>query len=119
MTGTSPAIDTEGLLLGMSPHMHVRGKAFRYELIRSDGQRATLLDIPQYDFNWQTTYLLREPLPLRPGDRMFCTAVYDNSPKNPNNPDPAQTVRWGDQTWDEMMIGYIHYAVPISGRAAK
>lgn len=118
VTGTSPVMDRDGLLLGMSPHMHVRGKAFRYELIRRDGSRRTLLDIPQYDFNWQTTYRLREPLPLRPGDQMFCTAVYDNSSKNLNNPDPTQTVRWGDQTWEEMMIGYVHFAVPLPGRAA-
>jgi len=111
--GVSKTNKVDSLLLGMSPHMHVRGKAFRYELQSADGKRSTLLDIPKYDFNWQTTYVLNEPLPLAPGDRLFCTAAYDNSAKNLNNPDPTQTVRWGDQTWDEMMIGYFHYATPL------
>ena len=103
-----------GKLLGFSPHMHLRGKAFRYELIDPNGNRQTLLDIPNYDFNWQTFYLLREPLPIRMGSTMLCTAVFDNSSKNLNNPDPSITVRWGDPTWNEMMIGYFHYAVPKS-----
>lgn len=102
----------DGLLLGMSPHMHLRGKKFRYTLARGD-QRKILLDIPNYDFNWQTTYMLAEPLPIKATDRMICDAVYDNSEGNPFNPDPDATVRWGDQTDDEMMIGYYHYAVPI------
>lgn len=117
--GTAPAHKRDATLLGMSPHMHVRGKSYRYELMRGDGSRETLLDIPAYDFNWQTTYVLREPLALKPGDRMFCTATYDNSAANLNNPDPTSTVRWGDQTWDEMMIGYYHYAVPVADGQAE
>ncbi|MEZ6087205.1 MAG: redoxin domain-containing protein [Pirellulaceae bacterium] len=101
-----------GQLIGFSPHMHLRGKAFRYELVDPDGKQEILLDIPNYDFNWQTFYLLKDPLPIRMGSEMLCTAVFDNSAKNLNNPDPSITVRWGDQTWDEMMIGYFHYAVP-------
>lgn len=118
--GLSPTIRTASVLLGMSPHMHVRGKAYRYELLAADGTRSILVDIPNYDFNWQTTYVLRNPLPLGPGDRIFCTAVYDNSAKNLNNPDPTKKVGWGDQTWDEMMIGYFHYATPVvsGGRLA-
>jgi len=112
--GLSPAIPVESVLLGMSPHMHVRGKAYRYELLSADGKRSTLLDIPKYDFNWQTTYVLKKPLEMSPGDRIFCTAVYDNSAKNLNNPDPTERVDWGDQTWDEMMIGYFHYATPLT-----
>ena len=99
-------------LLGMSPHMHVRGKAFRYELRKPSGEAEVLLDIPDYDFNWQTTYRLADPMPIEAGSRMLCRAVYDNSEENLHNPDPTQTVRWGDQTRDEMMIGYYHYAVP-------
>lgn len=112
--GTSPKMPADALLLGMSPHMHVRGKAFRYEVQSADGERKVLLDIPAYDFNWQTTYVPVNPIALKKGDRMVCTAVYDNSEKNLNNPDPTSTVGWGDQTWDEMMIGYFHYAVPVS-----
>lgn len=99
-------------LLGMMPHMHVRGKAFRYEAVFPDGRRETLLDIPRYDFNWQTAYRLVEPKKLPRGASMLCTARYDNSEDNPNNPDPTQTVRWGDQTWEEMMIGYFDVAFP-------
>ncbi len=102
----------EAVLLGMSPHMHVRGKAFRYELVKPDGAREVLLDVPAYDFNWQTNYALAEPVAIPAGSKIFCTAAFNNSESNLANPDPSQTVRWGDQTWDEMMIGYFHYAVP-------
>ena len=70
------------------------------------------LDIPRYDFNWQLLYRLHEPLPLRAGDTLVFTAWYDNSAGNPANPDPAKTVRWGPQTFDEMHLGYVEYYVP-------
>jgi peroxiredoxin len=108
-----------GLLLGMSPHMHLRGKAFRYDLLLPDGSRQTLLDVPAYDFNWQTNYELAEPMPIPAGSRIACKAVFDNSEDNLNNPDPTDTVRWGDQTWDEMMIGYFHYAVPVDAEGNR
>jgi mono/diheme cytochrome c family protein len=99
-------------LLGMMPHMHLRGKSFRYELQRSDGAIAPLLNVPRYDFHWQSSYRLARPLELRDGDRIACVAQFDNSAGNPNNPDPTQTVRWGDQTREEMMIGYFDIAIP-------
>jgi peroxiredoxin/mono/diheme cytochrome c family protein len=114
----SPPFPADAELLSMSPHMHVRGKAFRYDLQSSEGKKETVLDIPEYDFNWQTTYILKEPLKMSAGSRFLCTATFDNSQANLNNPDPQATVRWGDQTWDEMMIGYYHYAVPI-GKSAN
>ena len=107
-----PELLPEAVLLGMSPHMHLRGKSFRYELVKPDKSREVLLDVPAYDFNWQTNYALAEPLPIPAGSRIYCRAAFDNSAENLANPDPSQTVRWGDQTWDEMMIGYFHYAVP-------
>ncbi len=94
---------------GFTPHMHVRGKAFHYQAILPDGTRKTLLDIPRYDFNWQLHYRLSEPLDLPAGTRIHCTAVFDNSAQNPANPDPNKTVRWGDQTWNEMLIGYVDW----------
>lgn len=103
-------------LLSMSPHMHVRGKAFEYSLASNS---KVLLSIPQYDFNWQTTYVLDEPMPLTEGDYMVCNAVFDNSKNNLNNPDPSATVKWGDQTWDEMMIGYYHLSVPRDDQDAE
>ena len=104
-----PAFPAGAKLLSMSPHMHVRGKSFEYSLVSNS---KVLLSIPQYDFNWQTTYVLQEPMPLETGDQIKCRALFDNSADNLNNPDPSETVRWGDQTWDEMMIGYYHLSVP-------
>ena len=96
-------------LLNMTPHMHVRGKAFRYDLVTPDGQREVLLNVPKYDFNWQTGYALKEPRHLPAGSRIECTAWYDNSKGNPSNPDPTKRVTWGNQTWEEMMIGFVEY----------
>jgi peroxiredoxin len=94
------------LLTSLSPHMHLRGKSFRFEAAYPDGSRETLLDVPRYDYNWQLHYFLAEPKPLPAGTRLRCIAHYDNSAANPANPDPAQTVRWGEQTRDEMLIGF-------------
>jgi len=104
------AFDHDADLYSFLPHMHLRGKDFRYEVVYPDGKRETLLSVPRYDFNWQSTYRLEKPLHLPAGTRIECTAHYDNSKHNPNNPDPAKRVRWGDQTWDEMMIGFVDYA---------
>jgi Ca2+-binding EF-hand superfamily protein/mono/diheme cytochrome c family protein len=101
-------------------HMHVRGKAFKYEVTYPDGNTETLLDIPRYDFNWQLRYDLKQPKLLPRGSTVKITAVYDNSPGNRANPDPTKLVRWGRQTVDEMMIGYLEYFVPLAvGVAAR
>lgn len=110
VTASLPEKLPECELLAMSPHMHVRGKSFRYSLVHPDRRREVLLDIPSYDFNWQTEYRLATPMKLPAGTRMFCEATFDNSDANLNNPDPKAWVRWGDQTYEEMMIGYFHYA---------
>ncbi len=102
----------DATIMGFLPHLHVRGKACRYECIHSDGTTATLLDIPRYDFNWQLLYRLHEPIALEAGERLKFTAWYDNSAGNPANPDPTKTVRWGPQTFDEMHLGYVEYYVP-------
>ena len=96
-------------LLGFTPHMHLRGKAFRFELERPDGVRQVLVDVPRYDFNWQFHYALREPMDVPAGSRIHVIAHYDNSADNPFNPDPSKAVRWGDQTFDEMLIGYVEW----------
>ena len=98
-------------LLSLSPHMHLRGKDFRYTAVYPDGRREVLLSVPAYDFAWQSVYRLAEPRPMPRGTRIECLAHFDNSEENPSNPDPTAEVRWGDQTWDEMMIGYIDYDV--------
>ena len=93
-------------LMWFAPHMHLRGSAFRYEVAYPDGRREILLDVPKYDFNWQIRYVLAEPKLMPAGTTMHCTAYFDNSADNIANPDPTETVRWGDQTWEEMMIGW-------------
>ena len=100
-------------LLSMSPHMHLRGQSFRYEAQYPDGTQEVLLDVPHYDFNWQTRYQLAEPMELPAGTRLFCTAHFDNSENNLANPDPSKIITWGDQSWDEMMLGYYDVMFPI------
>ncbi len=100
-------------VMGFMPHMHVRGAAFRYEVTYPDGKAETLLDIPRYDFNWQLRYEYRSPKLIPQGSVMKITAVFDNSAGNKANPDPTKHVRWGSQTVDEMMIGYVEYFRPL------
>lgn len=94
------------LLVSMTPHMHLRGKSFKYVAHYPDGQQEVLLDVPNYDFNWQLKYILDEPKLLPKGTVIKCTAAFDNSEHNPVNPDPDKTVRWGKQSWEEMLIGF-------------
>ena len=101
----------KGRLLGITPHMHSRGKSFRFELEQTDGPR-TLLSVPNYDFNWQHSYEFKQPLAVGPQTRIRCQARYDNSAGNLVNPDPTVTVRWGDQTWEEMFLAFFEVAVP-------
>jgi hypothetical protein len=98
-------------LADLMPHMHYRGKDFLYQVIYPDGRTETLLSVPKYDFNWQLGYALEKPLVLPKGTRIECTAHFDNSVNNPYNPDPTKEVKWGDQTWEEMMIGWFSVAV--------
>jgi peroxiredoxin len=107
------------VLLGLNPHMHLRGKSFRYELELPDGSRETLLDVPKYDFNWQLWYMLKEPKQIPKGSKMICTAYFDNSADNPANPNPSRTVNWGEQTWDEMMFGFYSTIRPLAPAAAQ
>lgn len=95
------------LLVSMLPHMHLRGKSFRFELEKPDGTREILLDVPKYDFNWQLWYNPVEPVLMPKGSRLHCTAYFDNSEDNPHNPDPTKEITWGEQTWEEMMFGFI------------
>jgi thiol-disulfide isomerase/thioredoxin len=99
-------------LTAFMAHTHVRGKSFKYEVTYPDGRNETLLDIPRYDFNWQLRYECAETKRIPAGSLMKITAIYDNSPDNPANPDPTKTVRWGKQTSDEMMIGYMECYTP-------
>ena len=108
----------EAKLIDLMPHMHLRGKDFEYRLVYPTGESQTILRVPRYDFNWQLFYYLAEPLVLPKGTRIECTAHFDNSPNNPSNPDPTKEVRWGDQSWEEMMIGWFDVAVDASRKPA-
>jgi peroxiredoxin len=99
----------ETLLWSLFPHMHLRGKSFEYKAVFPDGKTQTILSVPKYDFNWQVSYRLAEPLKLPAGSRIECKALFDNSRNNFSNPDPTKWVFWGNQTWEEMMIGFVDY----------
>ncbi len=106
--GTLP---NDALLIGFFPHMHLRGKSFEYTLVPEDGGAETLLKVAPYDFYWQLSYRLAEPRLLKKGTRLNFIATYDNSANNPKNPDPGAAVRYGFQSWDEMMVGFFDIAV--------
>lgn len=101
---TAP-FERDTVLLTMNPHMHYRGKSFRYELVEPSGKRSLLLDVPNYNFEWQTTYVLAKPINIPKGSHIECSATFDNSKENPFNPDASVRVEWGEQTWQEMMLG--------------
>jgi hypothetical protein len=106
-------------LISMQPHMHLRDKSFQYRAVFPDGRSEILLHVPRYNFNWQLNYYLAEPLTLPPGTRLEFTAHYDNSAGNPWNPDPKAMVKWGDQSWEEMMIGFIEVAFDAKYEASS
>jgi mono/diheme cytochrome c family protein len=97
---------------GLLPHTHLRGTRWQYKLEKPDGASSVILDVPRYDFNWQTYYLFATPLEMPAGSRILSTAWYDNSASNRNNPDAAKDVTWGDQTWEEMQYTGFLYSVP-------
>jgi len=106
-------VHTDVELLNFFPHMHVRGKKFEYRVKYPDGRTEVLLSVPRYDFNWQMTYTLKDPLRLPAGTEIDGVAWYDNSPNNKFNPDPTAEVTWGDQTWEEMLAGFVDFAIPL------
>ena len=95
----------------LHPHMHLRGKDMTYTVTYPDGRQEVALRVPRFDFGWQTDYHLAAPLALPKGSKVRVSAHFDNSAANRANPDPNATVRWGDQTWEEMMIGFFTYTV--------
>jgi hypothetical protein len=105
-------LPNSGTLLSFFPHMHVRGKAFEYRMTPPGGNEEILLKVPNYNFNWQLTYRLQKPIKLEPGTTMYAAGWFDNSPNNPFNPDAKAEVRWGEQSWEEMMVGFFDVAVP-------
>jgi hypothetical protein len=103
--------DADVSLTSYMPHMHLRGKDMKYDVIYPDGRQETLLWVPKFSFNWQTMYYLKKPVSIPKGTKFIVTAHFDNSDKNKYNPDAAKTIRWGDPTYEEMMIGWMEYYV--------
>jgi len=103
--------DRDSQIVSYMPHMHLRGKDMKYEVTYPDGRKETLLWVPAFNFNWQTVYKLKDPMMIPKGTHLTVTAHFDNSERNKYNPDPTKVVRWGDPTYDEMMIGWITYVV--------
>jgi peroxiredoxin len=103
--------DQDTIVYSLLPHMHLRGKSFRFEAVYPDRRREVLLDVPRYEFDWQNVYVFSRPKLMPEGTVLRCLARYDNSADNPSNPDPKRTVTWGEQTQDEMLVGYVEVAL--------
>ena len=97
------------LVYSLLPHSHYRGKASDFVAFYPSGEKEILLSVPNYDFNWQTTYRLETPKVLPAGTRLVHSTTWDNSTQNPANPDPSKEVRWGQQSWAEMLFGSVTY----------
>lgn len=111
--------EKDSLLFDMSPHMHLRGSWFKFEALYPSGKRETLLSVPRYDFKWQHTYRLKEPKKMPKGTWILCTGGFDNSKQNPDNPNPKIPVHWGDQSFEEMFIGFMGVAaIPTDSKVA-
>lgn len=108
VSGTLPQ---EALLVSLYPHMHLRGSGFEFQIVRGQGRIDTLLKVDSYNFYWQLSYVLKTPLKLEAGTRLMWTGYFDNSADNPRNPDPDAEVTWGDQSWEEMMVGFFDVAI--------
>jgi hypothetical protein len=106
------AVTQEILLHELSPHMHYRGKHFKFEVVAANGTRETILNVPFYRFDWQSLYRLAEPKRIPAGSRIVCSGGWDNSELNAWNPDPSVNVKFGEQSWEEMFIGYFNYSIP-------
>ena len=118
VTASRP-IKEDTYLSSMMPHMHVRGKSAKYTVRHEDGSEVVALWVPNFDFNWQLRYELEEPIFMPKGSTLEAEFHYDNSPNNRFNPDPTQTVRWGDQTWEEMMLGYFGTVDPNAAETTE
>jgi Copper type II ascorbate-dependent monooxygenase, C-terminal domain len=101
--------EKDKMLISITPHMHYRGKDAQYEIVRPDGRREILLSVPHYNFGWQLVYRFQDPIRVEKGSQLIVTAHYDNSPNNRANPDPTETIRWGDKSEEEMMTSWIEY----------
>jgi hypothetical protein len=105
--------DQDITLINSMPHMHLRGKAMEIKVVFPDGKSETVLNVPRYDFGWQMIYFYKKPIAIPKGSKFVVTAIYDNSAKNRFNPNPNVDIRWGDPTYEDMMIGWLEYAIDL------
>ena len=105
----------DSYLTMVGPHMHYRGEDANFKLVYPDGSEEEILNVPNYQFNWQKTYDFKEPKFLPAGTEMVFRATFDNSEMNPYNPDPSAEISWGEQTWQEMMFGFFRYVEADEG----
>jgi len=112
-------IEDDVTLQSMFPHSHLRGRAWEYAVTYPDGREELLLRVPKYDFNWQMTYFMEKPILLPKDSILRMTAWFDNSPNNPSNPDPKAEVFWGDQSWEEMLAGFLDFVIPAGDSPEK
>jgi hypothetical protein len=115
----SASLGVESELLNVYPHMHLRGKSMTLSAVYPTGEHEEFVRVPRYDFNWQLVYSLTKPRILPKGTVLKADATFDNSATNRTNPNPKATVRWGDQSWDEMMVGFFDLAIPVGTDPAK
>jgi len=116
---TERVFNQEVTLYGMFPHMHFRGKSMSYEAHYPDGSTEMLLSVPNYNFNWQRFYTFGAGKVLPAGTKIVCRATFDNSSQNPFNPDPTKTIHWGEQSFDEMLIGYMSLTYGTLGQRSE
>lgn len=111
-TGGTSTIKSDVTLLNVTPHMHLLGRDMKVRAITPDEKEIPLVHVPDWDFNWQTTYTFKEPIKVPAGTKVKMTALYDNSTSNPRNPSsPPKQVTWGESTTDEMCIAFVSYTV--------
>lgn len=108
--------DKDITLINAMPHMHLRGKSMEFKVVYPNGRSEVVLNVPNYDFGWQTVYYYKKPIPLPKGTKFIVTAIFDNSAKNKFNPNPNADIRWGDPTYEDMMIGWLEFSVEMSGK---
>jgi hypothetical protein len=109
----SGVLARDATLISVFPYLHLRGNAFEYGIARADGKMETLVEVKPYDPAWQQSYPLKAPRFLARGTKLQCTGWFDNSANNPRNPDPKAEVKWGEQNWEEMLVGYFDVAVDV------
>jgi hypothetical protein len=115
----SKVVDRDMYVYSMTPHSHYRGAATNFVAEYPDGTKETLLSVPRYDFNWQTTYALATPKLIPKGTKLTHSTTYDNSSLNKANPDPSITVHWGEQSWEEMLYGSVSFRYADEGNAVQ